>query len=90
MHHRLLVAQMKKYDTFIQECLTNGYGGLLGHYTLLNQRRLRQLKRHHKKVGVGFIASPNNLKRQLNRQIKWLFTNDAQAAAIAYNTIANS
>lgn len=52
------------------------YGGLLGHYALLNHKIL---KKHHslgQKVGTGFIESKNCLFRELNRHVEWLFTNN--------------
>ena len=54
------------------------YGGVMGHYLLLNNRRLRQLTNAGQKAGVGFVDSEQSLKRELNRGILWLFTNQAQ------------
>lgn len=61
------------------------YGGLLGHYALLNSRIL---KKHHslgQKVGTGFIESKNSLFRELNRHVEWLFTNNAVAMQAILN-----
>ena len=58
--------------------LAENFGGVLGHYMLLHNRRVRQLQQRDKRVGVGFIASNNSLKRELNRGLSWLFTDHAQ------------
>ncbi len=60
-----------------KSALDNGLRGLTGHFLLLND----QLKQRHQSVGqkfgTGFIRSRNCLFRELNRDIEWIFTNDA-------------
>lgn len=57
--------------------LQRGYGAFTGHYLLLGRKRL---ERHHaagQKVGVGFPASANSLRREITRGVDWIFTNHA-------------
>ena len=53
------------------------FGGLTGHYSLLTNA----LKQRHsvagQRIGTGFISSKNCLFRELNRDIEWIFSNDA-------------
>ncbi len=60
-----------------QHALTQGLGGLTGHYLLLNN----DLKSRHEavgqRIGTGFIASKYCLFRELNRGIEWIFSNHA-------------
>jgi glycerophosphoryl diester phosphodiesterase len=53
------------------------YGGLHGHYLLLNDRVKRRHELAGQRVGTGFISSKNSLFRELNRGIEWIFSNDA-------------
>ncbi len=76
--HQLLVAEAHNTGQFVKIALAENYGGVLGHYLLLHNRRVRQLQQRDKQVGMGFIASKNSLKRELNRGISWLFTDQAQ------------
>lgn len=57
--------------------LENGWGGLAGHYLLMSDRLVARHKAAGQSVGVGFVASPNNLCRQLGRDVDWLFSNNA-------------
>lgn len=71
-----LVAQLN-VSQLSKHCLEQGFGGLTGHFLLLNE----QLKRRHadqgQGMGTGFIGSRNALFRELNRGIDWIFSNDA-------------
>lgn len=60
-----------------QASVSNNYGGFTGHYFML---RSLYLKRHHEveqKIGTGFINSKNALFRELNREVDWIFSNNA-------------
>lgn len=57
--------------------LAGGYGGLLGHFLLLNERIRRRHAEAGQRIGTGFIASRNCLFRELNRRVEWVFTNEA-------------
>ena len=77
--HMLLVADFNKTKTYCQLSLQKHYGGVMGHYLLLNQRIVHALKSAHQNVGVGFVDSTNSLYREVNRGIPWLFTNNPSA-----------
>lgn len=57
--------------------LERGYGGMAGHYLLLQNDTLKKLSRNRLPVGTGFINSKNCLYREVNRGITWLFSNRA-------------
>ncbi len=57
--------------------IENGFGGLLGHFLLLNERVRRRHGRAGQRIGTGFVASRNALFRELNRGVEWIFSNDA-------------
>ncbi len=58
-------------------CIDCGYGGLGGHFMLLDEGVRRQLERAGQPLGTGFVASRNCLFRELNRGVEWIFSNDA-------------
>jgi len=53
------------------------YGGLHGHFLLLNDRVKRRHELAGQRIGTGFISSENCLFRELNRGVEWIFSNDA-------------
>jgi glycerophosphoryl diester phosphodiesterase len=55
------------------------WGGIAGHYLMLTERLIQSHHEAGQKVGVGFVASPNNLCRQLGRGVDWVFSNHAPA-----------
>lgn len=59
--------------------LERGYGGLGGHYLLLGNRLHKRHKAQGQRLGTGFPRSKNALFRELNRDIEWIFSNDAIA-----------
>lgn len=67
----LNVARMSAY------ALENGCAGLGGHYLLLGKRLQRRHDAAGQQLGIGFPASANALRRELNRSIQWVFSNDA-------------
>ncbi len=72
----LLVAELQAGD-FSQEVIDQDYGGLCGHYLLLNDRMLRRHHAHGQQLGTGFVTSRYCLYRELNRGTDWIFTNHA-------------
>lgn len=74
--HLLLVAVHHNAEKFCQLSLSQGYGGVLGHYLLLTDRMIQALQSARQLVGVGFVDSKNSLYREINRNIPWLFTNN--------------
>lgn len=57
--------------------IAGGFGGLLGHFLLLNERVRRRHERAGQRIGTGFIASKSCLFRELNRGVEWVFSDDA-------------
>ncbi|MEM6581411.1 MAG: glycerophosphodiester phosphodiesterase [Pseudomonadota bacterium] len=57
--------------------LQRGYAGLSGHYLLLNERLRERHAAANQRLGTGFPNSENCLRRELNRGIDWIFSNDA-------------
>jgi glycerophosphoryl diester phosphodiesterase len=57
--------------------LRKGYGGMAGHYMLLQNGILRKLSRNRLSVGTGFINSKYCLYREVNRGVTWLFSDRA-------------
>lgn len=57
--------------------LTENYAGLGGHYLLLNHKLVRKNLDCGQKIGVGYPKSKNNLFREINRGVEWIFCNDA-------------
>ncbi len=64
-------------DELLQITLDSGYGGLGGHFLLLNHSVKRQLEMAGMRLGTGFVASRNCLFRELNRGVEWIFSNHA-------------
>lgn len=57
--------------------LAQGFGGLTGHFLLLNRNLQRRHSAKGQTIGTGFISSKSVLFRELNRGIEWIFSNDA-------------
>jgi glycerophosphoryl diester phosphodiesterase len=73
----LLTAVHNNVGQFFRQTLEKNYGGLLGHYLLINNRKIKKLKSAQKKVGVGMVDSKSTLYRELNRGACWIFSNKA-------------
>lgn len=78
----LLVAAHNNMKEFCDLSLKENYGGVLGNYLLLTNKKIRKLKDVHQAFGVGFVDSRYSLYRELNRGIHWIFTN--QAAKVSH------
>ena len=57
--------------------LNEEYAGLGGHYLLLHKKIVKQHLDCGQKIGVGYPKSKNNLFREINRGVEWIFCNDA-------------
>lgn len=57
--------------------LERGYGAFTGHYLLLTRKLLERHRAAGQRVGVGFPASANSLRREIARGVDWIFTNHA-------------
>lgn len=73
----LLVPVHNNVNKFCQLSLQKHYGGILGHYLLLNDQQIGRLRAANQLVGVGFVDSKFSLYRELHRGISLLFTNNA-------------
>jgi glycerophosphoryl diester phosphodiesterase len=67
----LNVARLSRY------ALENGFGGLTGHYLMLNRNVQKRHLAAGQRIGTGFIHSRNALFRELNRGVEWIFSNRA-------------
>jgi glycerophosphoryl diester phosphodiesterase len=57
--------------------LNEKYAGLGGHYLLLHKKIVKQHLDCGQKIGVGYPKSKNNLFREINRGVEWIFCNNA-------------
>lgn len=73
----LLVPVYNNVGSFCKLSLSKYYGGVLGHYLLMSDRKIKRLRNAHQEVGVGFVDSKYSLYREVNRGIEWIFTNQA-------------
>lgn len=74
----LLVPEVWNVQRFCQLSLSEGYGGVLGHYLLMTNKRNASLHQAGKIVGTGFINSKNSLYRELNRTVDWVFSDNVE------------
>ena len=72
----LLVAVHNNMKKFTNQCLQKNYGGVLGHYLLVSDNKITQLRLANKQVGVGLVNSKHNLYRELNRGLPWIFSDN--------------
>jgi len=72
----LLVAEFN-VKRLSQHSLQQGFGGISGHYLLLNKTLQSRHARANQRIGTGFIHSRNALFRELNRGVEWIFSNRA-------------
>ena len=70
-----------------QTTLRSDYGGLTGHFLLLNDRLKHEHQQSGQVIGTGFIRSRNCLLREINRGVEWIFTNDAVKLQNIVNTL---
>lgn len=73
----LLVAAHNNVAEFCDLSLKEQYGGVLGNYLLLGKRQRHRLAAARQIFGVGQINSKYSLYRELNRNTRWIFTNQA-------------
>lgn len=72
----LLVAVHNNVKRFCKQSLQKHYGGVLGHYLLVNHNKTKALQLAKKAVGVGMVNSKFGLYRELNRGMYWIFSNN--------------
>jgi len=73
---KMLVAVFNE-KTLSKISLNQNYAGLGGHYLLISRKLLNQHLDCGQKIGVGYPKSKNNLFREINRGVEWIFCNDA-------------
>ena len=54
-----------------------GFGGLFGHYMLVNDTLVKQHHQNRQKIGTGYIGSRNCLFREVHRGVDFIFSNCA-------------
>jgi glycerophosphoryl diester phosphodiesterase len=57
--------------------LEQGYGGLTGHFLLLDEEIRTQHAKADQRIGTGMIRSRHCLYREINRGVEWIFSDDA-------------
>jgi glycerophosphoryl diester phosphodiesterase len=57
--------------------IAQNYGGIAGHYALLTKSRLKKHKKLKQKLATGYVNSKNCLFRELNRNVEWMFSDNA-------------
>ncbi len=70
----LLVADFNIFQ-MSKLALMHKLGGVTGHYLLCSADVLAKHRELDQKVGTGFIRTVNCLKREINRDVEWIFTN---------------
>lgn len=76
--------------TFSRLALTRGYGGINGHYLLVNREMIFRHHQKNQRVGTGFVESVNCLFRELNRGVDWVFSNDAAKLQMEINALVEN
>ena len=73
---KILVAEFNVND-LSRISLEKNYAGFAGHYILMGNNLVRKHLKSGQKIGVGYPSSKNSLFRELNRNVEWIFSNDA-------------
>lgn len=69
------------------DALTKGRAGLAGHYQLLTDAQVRAHREAGQHVGSGYPASASVLRREINRGVPWIFSNQALAMQAELNAL---
>ncbi len=73
---KILVAEFN-VNELSRIALEKNYAGFAGHYMLIGKKVIRKHLKSGQNIGVGYPSSKNSLFRELNRNIEWIFSNDA-------------
>ena len=57
--------------------IAQNFSGIAGHYVLLTRSRLKKHKALKQKLATGYVNSKNCLFRELNRNVEWMFSDNA-------------
>lgn len=74
-------------DRMVTRMRQKHYGGLLGHYLLLTDRVVRRCRGLNRPVGTGFVNSKNCLFRELQRGVRWVFSDRAVEMQAAIDAV---
>ena len=74
---------------FSQLALAKDYCGIAGHYLLLTNAKLAKHRRKGQQVGTGYPTSKNCLFREINREVEWIFSNNAGELQKIANRLAD-
>jgi glycerophosphoryl diester phosphodiesterase len=75
---------------FSKLALEKNYGGIAGHYLLLTSSKLAKHRKKKQHVGTGYPESKNCLFREINRDVEWIFSNNAGKLQKIANTCADN
>jgi glycerophosphoryl diester phosphodiesterase len=67
--------------------IAQNYSGLAGHYVLLTRSRLKKHQKFEQKLATGYVNSKNCLFRELNRNVEWVFSDNAVELQKAVNQL---
>jgi glycerophosphoryl diester phosphodiesterase len=73
----LFLVPIFNVETFCRISVERNYAGVLGHFLMFRDKYIEQLRNASQKVGVGIVDSKMSLYRELNRDVDWIFTNQA-------------
>ncbi len=57
--------------------IEKAYGGLTGHFVLIDKKTIRHHHDRGQKIGTGFVNSRNALFREISRGVDWIFSDCA-------------
>ena len=73
----LLPVARFNFSRLSKMAIAQNYSGLAGHYVLLTRSRLKKHKELKQKLATGYVNSKNCLFRELNRNVEWMFSDNA-------------
>jgi glycerophosphoryl diester phosphodiesterase len=66
-------------DRMSRQVVEKKLRGLTGHFLLMTNHTIKTLQQNGQSVGTGFVDSKQCLFRELNRGVRWIFSNKALA-----------
>jgi len=73
----LLPVAYFNFSRLSKMAIAQNFSGLAGHYALLTRSRLKKHKELKQKLATGYVNSKNCLFRELNRNVEWMFSDNA-------------